>query len=280
MDRALLCRFLEVYPFQPATAVWRAPEVSELSRVPFPPGLGLDLGCGDGRLTRVLAEAVGELRLVGLDVDAQETAVAREEGSYERVHTCPADRIPEPAATFDFVLSVSVMEHIPNLEAVLQEVHRVLKPGGRLICTIPSVGFHALLRGPWLPGATREDYLRALDRRVAHLRYWTIDQWRDALAAAGLRLLEARPILSGPDIRRWETLSRITAGLLHLMSRGKAPIEIQRSLGLRKGHRLPASMAALAAGVLGLGLDATAPSNERDSGCLLVVAERGPSAQR
>ena len=230
-------------------------------------------------MTRVLAEAVGELRLVGLDVDAQETALAREEGSYERVHTSPADRIPEPAATFDFVLSVSVMEHIPNLEAVLQEVHRVLKPRGRLICTIPSVGFHACLRGPWLPGATREDYLRAVDRRVAHLRYWTTEQWRDALATAGLRLLEARPILSGRDIRRWETLSRITAGLLHVLSRRKAPIEIQRSLGLRNGHRLSASVAELAAGVLGLGLDATPPSNELDSGCLLVVAERSPSAQ-
>ena len=38
MDRQLLRRFLSVYPFQPATAVWRASEVAELSRVKFPVG--------------------------------------------------------------------------------------------------------------------------------------------------------------------------------------------------------------------------------------------------
>jgi SAM-dependent methyltransferase len=279
MDRPLLRRFLEVYPFQPATAVWRASEVAELSRVNFPTGLGLDLGCGDGRLTSVLSESVGGLRLVGLDVDAMETALARAEPCYQRVHTSTAECIPEPDATFDFVLSVSVMEHIPNLEGVLQEVRRVLKPGGLLITTIPSAGFHGCLRGPLLPGTTRDEYLRSLDRRVAHLRYWTIDEWRSRLAAAGLRLLEAKPILSQRDIRRWETLSRMTAGVLHVVARRKAPIEIQRSLGLRQGHRLPPTIAAIVARVLAFGLDATPPAGERDSGCLLLVAGRDRSSQ-
>jgi SAM-dependent methyltransferase len=275
MDRRLLRRFLEVYPFQPATAVWRTAEVAELTRVDFPAGLGLDLGCGDGRLTRVLSEEVGGLRLVGLDVDPMETALAEAEHLYARVHTATAEHIPEPDASFDFVVSVSVMEHIPGLEGVLRDVARVLKPGGRLITSVPGVGFHACLRGPLLPGSSRADYLRALDRRVAHLRYWTIAEWEAALDAAGLRLVEARAILSRADMRRWETLSRLTAGVLHALARRKAPIEIQRSLGLRHaGQRLPAPLAAALARLLAAGLNDVPPANERESGCLLVIATR------
>ncbi len=275
MDRRLLRSFLEIYPFQPATAVWRAPEIAALARGSFPRGLGLDLGCGDGRLTRVLSEQVGGLRLVGLDVDPQETALAERERLYERVHTTTAEHIPEPDASFDFVVSVSVMEHIPNLAGVLTDVARVLKAGAPLIATVPSAGFHACLRGPLLPGSSREAYLRALDRRVAHLRYWTIAEWEEALDAAGMRLVEARPILTSREMRRWETLSRMTAGALQLIAGGKPPIEIQRSLGMRRGgQRMPAPVAAVLAHVLAMGLDGSDPTDERDSGCLLVVAVR------
>jgi ubiquinone/menaquinone biosynthesis C-methylase UbiE len=275
MDRRLLRRFLEVYPFQPATAVWRASEVAALRRVAFPRGRGLDLGCGDGRLTRVLSEEVGPLHLVGIDVDPLETGLAESEQFYEAVHTSSADRVPEPDRSFDFVVSISVMEHIGPLEAVLREVTRVLKPGGRLITTVPAVGFHRVLRGPRLFRASRDAYLRAVDRRLAHLRYWTEEEWRRALDAAGMRLLEATPFLSRSETRRWESISRLTAGVLHAMARGKAPIEIQRSLGLRrKGQRLPRPAAAALSRLLALGLSSAGPVNETEGGCLLVTAER------
>jgi ubiquinone/menaquinone biosynthesis C-methylase UbiE len=275
MDRRLLKRFLELYPFQPATAVWRAAEVAAVTAVAFPQGRGLDLGCGDGRLTRVIMEQVGQLRLVGLDVDPQETALAENEHLYEAVHTSSATTIPAPDASFDFVMSISVMEHIQPLEAVLSDVARVLKPGGQLITTVPAAGFHGCLRGPLLPGESRADYLRALDRRVAHLRYWTIAEWRSSLEAAGLRLVDAKPILARDVMRRWETLSRMTAGLLHMLAGRRAPIEIQRSLGLRRaGQRLPAPLPAILSRVLALGLRQNDPHTENESGCLLVIATR------
>jgi SAM-dependent methyltransferase len=275
MDRPLLRRFLEIYPFQPATAVWRAVEVSELARAGIPGGRGLDLGCGDGRLTRVLLEQVGGRRLVGLDVDPRETRLAIADGLYENVHTSSGDNVPESQGSFDFVISVSVMEHIPHLEPVLREVGRVLKPGGRLITTIPGIGFHQCLRGPLVPGSSRAAYLSALDKRLAHRRYWTIAQWRKALNEAGLRLVEARPILSCSDVRRWESVSRMTAGLLHAAFRRKAPIEIQRSLGLRRsGQRLPGPLAGLLGWMLSMGLTGNAPATEHESGCLLIIAAR------
>ncbi len=275
MDRRLLRRFLEAYPYQPATAVWRASEVAALASVTFPHGLGLDLGCGDGRLTRIVSDEAGGLRLVGLDIDPKETALARAEGFYERVHTSSAETIPEASGSFDFVVSISVMEHIPQLEPVLREVARVLKPRGQLIATVPGVGFHRALRGPLLPGQPRDEYLRTLDQRVAHVRYWTIAEWQRALKDAGLAFVAARPIQSRSEVRRWETISRVTAGVLHTVSRGSAPIEIQRSLGLRRaGQKLPAPVASTLASLLALGVDSTPPTDERDSGCLLVTATR------
>ena len=275
MDRLLLRRFLEVYPYQPATAVWRAPEVAALARVSLPNGLGLDLGCGDGRLTGVLSEQRGGLRLVGLDIDPMETALAKNTALYERVHTTSAEHIPEADATFDFVVSVSVMEHIPNLEPVLRDTARVLKVGGRLVTTVPSVGFHASLRGPLLPGASRTNYLRDLDARVAHLRYWTTAEWRAKLEQAGMRLVEATPILTVAEMRRWETVSRLTAGVLRSVTGGKTPIDIQRSMGMRKaGQRMPGAFAEVLSRILSLGLNGEVPSDEQTSGCLLVVAER------
>ena len=275
MDVLLLKRFLEIYPFQPATAVWRTGEIRELARASIPPGLGLDLGCGDGKLTRVLSDEVGGLRLVGLDVDPMETELARKTSIYERVHTTTAETIPEADRTFDYVVSVSVMEHILPLERVLVEVARVLKPGGTLIASVPSAGFHDCLRGPILPGTSRQEYLRALDARVAHLRYWTIEQWRAALAAAGLMMTTARPIMSAGIMRRWETLSRVTAGLLHTLARRHRPIEIQRALGLRRaGQRMPTPAAAALARLLSVGIRDVPPADEMNSGCLIVVATR------
>jgi SAM-dependent methyltransferase len=275
MDKRILQRFLEAYPFQPATAIWRSSEVPVVGQVPFPAGLGLDLGCGDGKLTRIVSDLVGGLRLVGLDVDPQETALAQEARFYERIHTSSADRIPEADGAFDYVLSISVMEHIARLEPVLIEVARVLKPGGRLVTSVPSIGFHDCLRGPLLPGRSRQAYLDALDRRLAHVRYWTTAEWQAALTSTGLRLIEVRPFQSRDEVRRWETISRVTAGILHAAARNQAPIEIQRSLGLRRStQRMPVMLARALALLLGAGVDSPALSSERESGCLLVIAER------
>ena len=275
MDRRLLRTFLEIYPFQPATAVWRASEVAALARADFPSGLGLDLGCGDGRLTRVLSDRVGGLRLVGLDIDPLETALAQGERFYERVHTTTGENIPEPDASFDFVVSVSVIEHIPNLPGVLRDVARVLKRGAPLLTTVPSVGFHDCLRGPLMPGSSRDEYLRALDRRVAHLHYWSIADWQ---RRAGRRRHAAGRSDADPRTRRDAPVGddlardrRSAAGRIGRQATARHPAIDGHA---QAGATAPGPLAGMLAQTLALGLDDTAPSHERESGCLLVIAER------
>ncbi len=280
MDRSLLARFLRDYPFQPATAFWRAIEIDEVIRHSIPQGLGLDLGCGDGQLTGIVLERAGpgDRRLVGLDPDPAEIASAAKIGIYQQLLAVSGDHVPMTDASVDWVFSNSVLEHIDAIQPVLAEVARVVKPGGTFLFTVPADTFHRCLRGPLLPFASRSAYLKDLDRRLAHQRYWGEAEWREQLRAEGFEVVRTVRYMPAPAVRRWESISRLTAGVLYLLFRGrKAPIEIQRTLGLRGNRlRIPRTLSLLLAWLLSAGIEA-----ERDPagpgeefGCLLVEARR------
>ena len=275
IHKSLLNRFLSDNPFQPATSLWRAFEIAFMVNIGLPSGRGLDLGCGDGKLTRIILELTGPRQLVGIDPDPLETSMATSEALYESVHTVGGSEIPQNSESFDFILSNSVLEHIPDLEPVLLESARLLKGGGTFVASVPGPDFHACLRGPWFSQAKRAEYLAALDKRVAHVRYPSAEDWKGMFERNGLELVEAKPYLSKQVVRRWELVSRLSAGALVALTMGrKRPIEIQRSLGIRgKKLKLPGFVISLFASFLGLGLRDQVRPGEM-SGCLLVVAKK------
>lgn len=273
----LLTEFVARYPAQPATAWFRAIEIDELAgAMADVEGLGLDLGCGDGILTDILFNRIGKRpTLVGVDPDVLETDAAQSYDFYERIHTCGGADIPEKDATFDFVFSNSVLEHIPDLEPVIAEVGRVLKPGGKFYFTVPCPGFHANLAGS-LSGRDRDTYLAELDKRLAHFHYLSELDWEQMCQRNGLTLDSATGYVDKAETRRWETLSRVTGGLLHKIGGEKArPIEIQRKLKLRNfqnKQRLPKPVAAGLAKAIAFGTDGEQAGGEQS--CLLVVGHR------
>jgi SAM-dependent methyltransferase len=285
MDPELLREFVATYPAQPATAYWRAIEIAALLRRKLPSGRGLDLGCGDGKLTKIILDRSGPRDLVGVDVDKKETDIARQFGLYRSVLTADATSLPVASSSFDFVLSNSVMEHIPDLNAVIAEASRVLCKGGTLVTTVPTIGFHANLRGSLLPWKARQDYLARLDARLAHIHYPSTRDWAEMLARNGLRLVHRFGYLDRSECRRWETLSRFTGGLLHAAGLGRLrPIEIQRVTGLRAlqaRNSLPKGISTIIANVIG-GWRPHEPDYWRvddglddiNAGCLAVVATR------
>ncbi len=280
MNHRLLKDFVRAYPFQPATAFWRAVEIGVLVDQELPPGRYLDMGCGDGKLTRIIMDRIGPRPIVGVDPDPEETRMAETIGLYDAVHTAPGDRVPEPDESFDVAISNSVLEHIDDLSPVLQETARLLRPGGKFYFTVPSSDFHACLRGPLSPLGRRDRYLSELDRRLAHVHYLSVDAWEDRLGRAGLRLDRAEPYFSAPQVRRWETLSRFTAGLLYaLFLRRTHPIRIQRRLGLRQAQarwKLPDALTSFIAWLSDLGMrrrsDGDAAGNP--FGCVLLVGSK------
>jgi SAM-dependent methyltransferase len=282
MNSELLTSFISAYPAQPATAYWRAIEIGALVRHGLPAGRGLDLGCGDGILTGIILRHAGERTLVGVDIDPLETEAAKRFPFYERVHTCAADAIPEPDASFDFVLSNSVLEHIPNLEGTIAEIARLLRPGGRFVFTVPGPGFHRNLRGSILPGADRTTYLDELDRRLAHYHYLSPSDWEAVCGRNGLALDMCEGYLDARETRRWENLSRVTGGLLYkIFGQTKRPIEIQRSIGVRtlqNKSSLPTPIARTMGRIVSVGVPvdrngATWLEADRAS-CLLIEGHR------
>ena len=101
----------------------------------------LDYGCGAGRLVRA-ARADG-LDMEGVDVFYAGSAT-REEAARTGllgsvIHEMMEGRMPYAANSFDLVVNNQVMEHVEDLDAVLREIHRVLKPGGTVLSLFPAM---------------------------------------------------------------------------------------------------------------------------------------------
>jgi SAM-dependent methyltransferase len=259
-------------PYQPATNYWRAVEIEEVIKYDLPYGQGLDLGCGDGHLMAILLGHAGQRDLVGVDIDSNETSLARGRNIYREVVTAAADHLPFSDGQFDFIFSNSVLEHIHNIDGVLNEVARVLRHGGRFLFTIPSADFHRCLRGP-RSAENRERYFQEIDARCHHLRYWDASQWSEHLRRSGLIPVHEHAYLSSFQVRRWEWLARYTSGVLYrLLRQKKQPIEIQRQFQLRRLRiRMPRFLASLSAKVMDLHVHSGEPPY---CGCLLVEARK------
>jgi SAM-dependent methyltransferase len=89
-----------------------------------------DVGCGTGRLTRLL-EARGAY-VVGVDNDAAMLAVAREQTGV-RLLLGDAAALPLPDASFDAAFAVTVCEFVDNVAQVFAELARITRPGGRFV---------------------------------------------------------------------------------------------------------------------------------------------------
>jgi ubiquinone/menaquinone biosynthesis C-methylase UbiE len=101
----------------------------------------LDVGCATGRLLQRLAEA-GATQLCGADLAPRILELARErlsdtEAAVELRAADAEDRLPWDRDSFDAVLLTGVLHHFFRPRDALAEVHRVLRPGGRLLVIDP-----------------------------------------------------------------------------------------------------------------------------------------------
>ncbi|HEV2033372.1 MAG TPA: methyltransferase domain-containing protein [Candidatus Dormibacteraeota bacterium] len=97
----------------------------------------LDVGCGTGTMLIYLAR-FGNAQGVDIDEEAIEYCHAR---GLTQVSQSAADSLPFSNDTFELVTVLDVIEHIDDDVGVLREVRRVLRPGGRLLVTVPAYMF-------------------------------------------------------------------------------------------------------------------------------------------
>lgn len=122
---------------------------SLLARVGVTPGeVIVDFGCGPGYVATQLARLTGsEGHVHAVDLNAafveRARAVAAETGRADRVtvHHSLDERVPLPDGSVDRVYAKNVLEYVPDLHAVLEELHRVLHPGGTMVASDSDFGF-------------------------------------------------------------------------------------------------------------------------------------------
>ncbi|MBX7214261.1 MAG: class I SAM-dependent methyltransferase [Thermoflexales bacterium] len=206
-DRNYLDAFLESYWFAPPVALWRSIEAKALSEIDFP-GPMLDFGCGDGMFTEaIFGKQPG---VYGCDIAVAELPSARSSGVYtEGVEFADGHALPYETGAFGSVYSNSVVEHIPDPENVLPELARVLRPGGKLVLTVPSDQFRSLLSGVRkAPNAeAAKAYSDMIDKRFAHHHYHSPAEWAALFEKVGVTLSLARYYISPAAMTLWDDMN-------------------------------------------------------------------------
>lgn len=113
---------------------WRFHRDLFLEIVPEPDGRTLDLGCGEGRLSRDLAKLGHEV--VGVDASPTMIAAAREATPEMELYLADAAGLPFPDGSFGLVLAFMSLQDVDDLAGAVGEAARVLRAGGRLCLAI------------------------------------------------------------------------------------------------------------------------------------------------
>jgi SAM-dependent methyltransferase len=150
----------------------------------------LDVGCGDGHFASIAFD-----RPLDVGVDPWEAPLrqAARLGGYRLLAQADGGHMPFPDGYFGSAISNSVLEHIPHVQDVLDEVQRVLKPGALFLFCVPNPAYLSELSIPDLLyrlglGGLGEAY-RGWFRRMSRVQHAVPpDTWQGWLQASGFHL--------------------------------------------------------------------------------------------
>ncbi|MDX6414215.1 MAG: hypothetical protein QOH23_1625 [Gaiellaceae bacterium] len=149
----------------------------------------VDVGVGGSGYT-VIEAARGGRPAIGCDLSLEGLLIAREFARLEGVAEltlwvcCSAEKLPLASGSTGSALAIAVIEHVPDDQAALGELARVLEPGGRAWVTVP----HGLPNiSPVFRGANRRH-----DRRLGHLRRYEAETLVQTARAGGLEPVDVQ----------------------------------------------------------------------------------------
>jgi 2-polyprenyl-3-methyl-5-hydroxy-6-metoxy-1,4-benzoquinol methylase len=105
------------------------------TRPPSPGDALLDCGAGTGLFA---AEMARSCRVLVLDDHEESLRILRTRFQPDQILSLAGDRVPLPDESLEYVTALDVLEHVPEDAAVVQGFHRLLKPGGLAVVTVPA----------------------------------------------------------------------------------------------------------------------------------------------
>jgi SAM-dependent methyltransferase len=192
---------------------WRFHRESLLGSLPAPGRLTVDLGCGEGRVTRDL-RAAGH-RAIGADASMSMIAAAREADPDGEYVVADAASLPFEDGSADLVVAFMSLMDMDQMAHAVQEVGRVLDPGGRFVIAVvhpinssgefvPRDGDD---RAPFVIGSYLESrpYSDTLERdgleMTFHSLHFTLEDYSRALEAAGFVVVRLRELYDDENAR-------------------------------------------------------------------------------
>jgi len=150
----------------------------------------LDLGCGDGHFA---SAAFSHALEVGLDPCWESLEEAQGRKTYLMIVQSDGATAPFPSGCFGSVVSTSVLEHIPHVQDVINEVSRILRQGGLFVFCVPNDRFPITLFGRLALrklglNSAGEAYSRWFNRIARHAHCDGVEIWTSRLERAGLCL--------------------------------------------------------------------------------------------
>ena len=188
--RTRWCHYIKTSKRDSSSARATAESFIKLARIARGSSI-LDLGCGHGRITELLVDRVPSLELVGVDFTRAmlDTFLVRPGANGSKLDLVCADitKLPLDDDSFDAVVSSRAFQYLPDPLSGVREAARVLKPGGRLVVSIPN--------------------------KLNFIKYFTYDkklyspfEVRDWFRRCGLENIEYGSMCFFPSSTRWKRL--------------------------------------------------------------------------
>jgi len=154
----------------------------------------LNIWSRDGGAIPYLYQTHSGVKIVHCELSPMMIAAARKRYPEETFIECSLHRLPFPGGSFDAVLSLETLEHVPEPQTFLSEINRVLKKGGQLVMSLPPARAEILLKiyGLFFGGHGEGPHRFLASREVKSL-----------LSQTGFKLLLHKPTVYLPLINKY-----------------------------------------------------------------------------
>lgn len=174
-------------------ALW--PTIRDVLNVP---GRLLEAGCGTGQWVQFLGKLGHDV--VGVDYAPSGLEVGRAHNPNLNLMQADCRSLPFDNESFDYIVSFGAVEHdINGPEEALREFRRILKPTGKLMCSVPCLNFYRTLGYPWLVARKwlkcRKTLRHLWGKKAPFVFYeyiWSSGEYKAILNRCGFNVLELR----------------------------------------------------------------------------------------